>query len=73
MSSNSSNQNSMVESAEPYMELAQPDFVVEPEDSNLSRSFNSCYNVSTLLEKFYNLGKEGKEVTFEYKDMNEEL
>lgn len=37
----------------------------EPEDSNLSRDFGDCFDVISLMEKMYNAGKSGIEVTFE--------
>lgn len=38
----------------------------EPEDSNLSRNFNDCFNISTLMELCYKLGKDGTEVDFTF-------
>lgn len=36
----------------------------EPEDANLSRDFSDGYSVLSLMERAFNLGKEGYEVTF---------
>lgn len=44
----------------------------EPEDSNLGRGFNDCYNIIGLMEEAYKLGKEGHEVVFESGDLPEE-
>lgn len=33
----------------------------EPEDSNLSRSFNDCYNVTNLMQLAYLAGKNGED------------
>lgn len=59
------------------MEILQDDKEIfrvsdgEPEDSNLSRDFNDCLNVPNLLEKFYNLGKDGVKVEFEHEETDE--
>ena len=37
----------------------------EQEDNDLSRNFFNCYDVNVLLEKFYMMGLEGIEVSFE--------
>lgn len=33
----------------------------EPEDSNLSRDFNDCYSIPTLMKRAYEAGKAGEE------------
>ena len=33
----------------------------EPEDSNLSRDFSSCWNIPTIMKMAYEAGKNGEE------------
>ena len=42
----------------------------EPEDSNLSRDFNSCYKIPELMRKAYEAGKNGE--TFEIEETEED-
>jgi hypothetical protein len=44
----------------------------EPEDSNLSRDFSDCNNVFNLMEKMYNAGKNGIDITFK-QEFSDEL
>ena len=37
----------------------------EPEDSNLSRDFSDVYSIPELMQKAYDAGKNGEEITFE--------
>lgn len=39
-----------------------------PENNTLWRNFSDCYNVICLLQKFYQYGLEGKQVTFGMRD-----
>lgn len=36
----------------------------DSEDANLSRDFSDCHSVYKLMKSSYDLGKEGKEVSF---------
>lgn len=54
------------ENGEPIFEVSHDEGC--PEDNNLWRNFSDCYNVISLLEKFYKYGLEGKQVTFGMKD-----
>ena len=33
----------------------------EPEDANLNRDFNHCWNICDLMKKAYNAGKSGED------------
>lgn len=43
----------------------------EPEDSNISRNFNDCYNVVDLMRKAYDAGKNGEEFIEDHKVVDE--
>ena len=38
----------------------------EPEDMTLNRNLNCCYSIMEMLEKVYEMGKNGDVVEFEY-------
>ena len=43
----------------------------EPEDSNLSRDFSDVYSIPTLLQIVYEAGKNGEELVFENREVDE--
>jgi cytidylate kinase len=43
----------------------------EPEDSNLSRDFSDVYSIPELMQKAYDAGKRGEEITFEQNEVDE--
>ena len=43
----------------------------EPEDSNLSRDFSDVYSIPELMQKAYDAGKRGEEITFEQIEVDE--
>ena len=43
----------------------------EPEDSNLRRDFSDVYSIPELMQKAYDAGKRGEEITFEQIEVDE--
>lgn len=43
----------------------------EPEDNNLYRNFNDCWNVFNLMKTMYAAGKIGKKCFFDIKEVDE--
>ena len=42
----------------------------EPEDSNLSRDFNDCWNIPNLMKKAYQAGVIGNEMTIKWTEVD---
>lgn len=40
----------------------------EPEDNNLSRNFNDCYNIKDLMQAAYEAGTRGEPFNIEFVD-----
>ena len=43
----------------------------EPEDSNLARSFNDCWNIPSMLKKAHNAGLSGEKLIMKYTEVDE--
>lgn len=44
----------------------------EPEDNTLSRNFNDCFSIGSLMKRAWQAGKDGEEFTLEEKELSED-